>query len=261
MQSACMHSERRALGDPSPLPPGQRVLAEFPRFGVVSFAKRRLERKEARLEISGPFARAIVLTATEVAKLQRVTLTADFHCAAGWSYRAVRWSGVRFLDVWNTFIAPRLSSGDELAFAVLRCQDGYRTALPLADLLAPEVLIADRLNDLPLTMEHGAPIRLIAPAHYGYKSAKHLVGIELRRDGRGYRTLLPRFLEHPRARVAFEERGQLLPGWLLRYAFRPFIQPIIRELKRITADSPPVSAATASSPDRDDRNTSSTPLR
>jgi DMSO/TMAO reductase YedYZ molybdopterin-dependent catalytic subunit len=224
------------MSDSSPLPPGQRLIGEFPRFGVVRFAKRGLKHKEIRLEISGQLARPVVLTANELAKLPRSALTADFHCAAGWSYQALRWTGFRVLDMWNMFIAPHLKREDESGFAVLRCQDGYRTGLPLADLLAPEVLLVDRLNDEPLTTVHGAPLRLIAPAHYGYKSAKHLAGIELRRDGRDYRPLLPRFMEHPRARVAFEERGQLLPGWLLRYAFRPFIQPIIRDLKRITAD-------------------------
>lgn len=231
-----MSSGRNALED-SPLPPGQRLIAEFPRFGVVSFAMRRLEHREMRLEISRQHSWSIRLTATQFAQLQRVTLTADFHCAAGWSYRALRWSGFRFLDVWNTFIQAKMDAGDELGFAILRGQDGFRTALPLADLRAPEVLIADRLNDQPLTVDHGAPIRLIAPAHYGYKSAKHLISIELRRDSRGYRPLLSRFLDHPRARVALEERGQLLPGWLSRYAFRPFIPRIIRDLKRISTDS------------------------
>lgn len=218
----------------SQLPPGQRLLAEFPRFGVVSFAKRGLKSTELRLEISGLPVGAVVLTAAELAKIQRVTVTADFHCAAGWSYREVSWSGFPFRDVWNTFVAPHVKPGAEPGFAILRGQDGYRTSLPLADLLAPQVLIADRLDDEPLSVEHGAPIRLIAPAHYGYKSAKHLAGIELRRDDGGYRPLLPRLLDHPRARVAFEERGQYLPGWLLRYAFRPLIQPIIRKLKRLT---------------------------
>jgi len=223
----------------SQLPPGQRLIAEFPRFGVASFAKRRLSNMDVRLEVSGPLSRAVVLTAAEFARLPRVTVTADFHCAAGWSYPDLSWTGCRFRDVWDTFILPNVKSADDVGVAVLRCQDGYRTALPLADLLATDVLIVDRLNDRPLTVEHGAPIRLIAPAHYGYKSAKHLVGIELRRDGAGYRPLLPRLLDHPRARVALEERGQLLPGWLLRYAFRPFIQPIIRDLKRITAAAIP----------------------
>jgi DMSO/TMAO reductase YedYZ molybdopterin-dependent catalytic subunit len=220
----------------SALPPGQQLIAEFPRFGVVSFAKRGLRNEGVRLQVSGPLTRALLLTATEFARLRRVTVTADFHCAAGWSYRAVRWSGFRFRDVWDAFIEPNLTATDELGFAILRCEDGYRTALPLADLLVPDVLIVDRLNDQPLTVEHGAPIRLVAPAHYGYKSAKHLVGIELRRDDTGYRPLLPRLLDHPRARVALEERGQLLPGWVLRYAFRPFVQPIIRKLKRLTSD-------------------------
>jgi DMSO/TMAO reductase YedYZ molybdopterin-dependent catalytic subunit len=217
----------------SALPPGQQLIAEFPRFGVVSFAKRGLRNEGIRLQVSGPLTRALLLTATEFSQLRRVTVTADFHCAAGWSYRAVRWSGFRFRDVWDAFIKPNLTATDELGFAILRCADGYRTALPLADLLVPDVLIVDRLNDQPLTVEHAAPIRL---AHYGYKSAKQLVGIELRRDDTGYRPLLPRLLDHPRARVALEERGQLLPGWVLRYAFRHFVQPIIRKLKRITAD-------------------------
>ena len=236
MQSARMRLERDALHDHSPLPPGQRLISEFPRFGVVSFAKRKLRSEEARLEVTGPLTRPVVLTATEFSQLTRVTVTADFHCAAGWSYRAVRWSGFRVREVWDTFIVRQMRSAENLDFAIVRGQDGYRTALPVADLLGWDVLIVDRSNDRPLTVEHGAPIRLLAPAHYGYKSAKHLVGIELRRDDAGYRPLLPRLLDHPRARVAFEERGQLLPGWVLRYAFRPFIRPIIRKLQRITSD-------------------------
>jgi DMSO/TMAO reductase YedYZ molybdopterin-dependent catalytic subunit len=227
-----MQSARMSI----PLPPGQRLIDEFPRFGVARFARRKIDHREIRLEICGPLARAVVLTATEFAQLQRVSVTLDFHCAAGWSYRALTWSGFRCIDVWNTFVVPQLKSREEPGLAILRGRDGYRTSLPLADLLAPDVLIADRLNDQPLTAEHGAPIRLIAPAHYGYKSAKHLASIELRRDDQGYRPLLPKLLDHPRARVALEERGQFLPGWLLRYAFRPLIRPIINELKRITAE-------------------------
>ncbi len=227
MQSARMHPQ---------LPPGQRLIEVFPRFGVASFAKRKIDHQTVRLEISGPLARPVVLTAADFARLQRVTVTSDFHCAAGWSYRALRWSGFRFIDVWSTFVVPSLASPDEIGLAILRGRDGYRTALPLADLLAPEVLLVDRLNDQSLTVEHGAPIRLIAPAHYGYKSPKHLASIELRRDEQGYRPLLPRLLDHPRARVALEERGQFLPGWLLRFAFRPFIQPLIRKLQRIAAE-------------------------
>jgi len=218
----------------SALPPGQRELKEFPRFGIVSFAKHPIRGTDIRIEVSGAFERPIVLTANELAMLPRVTLRRDFHCAAGWSYRELEWSGYRFADVWTRLIVPHAQRVSEHALVVLRGEDRFRTSLPLADLLVPEVVIADRLNGELLSIEHGAPVRLIAPAHYGYKSVKHLARIELHADDRGYRPLLPRLLDHPRARVAFEERGELLPGWLSRYLFRPFVQPIIRKLRRIS---------------------------
>ena len=121
----------------TPLPPGQRLVEKFPRFGVASFARRKIDHKEVRLEFSGALTQAVVLTATDFAQLQRVTVTLDFHCAAGWSYPALTWSGYRLIDVWNAFVVPRLSSKENPGFAILRGRDGYRTALPLADLLAP----------------------------------------------------------------------------------------------------------------------------
>lgn len=215
-----------------PLPPGQRARTEFPQFGVSEFARRPLRSTNGRLEFAGVTDGLVSLGIDELTALPRVTLTADFHCAAGWTYRSATWSGYRFRDVWRALVRNDQPS-DERGLIVIRCQDGYRTSLPLEDLLAPEVLIADRLNDAPLSNAHGGPLRLVAPAHYGYKSAKHLARIELRADARGYRPLLPRLLDHPRARVALEERGQFLPGWLLRYLFRPLIEPTIRKLQTL----------------------------
>ena len=37
---------------------------------------------------------------------------------------------------------------------------------------------------------------------------------------------------HPRARVAGEERGQWIPGWLLRYLYRPLIRPTAARFAR-----------------------------
>ncbi len=221
----------RSASDGHALPPGQRLMKEFPRFGVVEFARRPLQTREVRLEFFGALAHSIVLGAADLATLPRHRLRSDFHCAAGWSHGNLDWQGVRFKDVWDAFIArhARLPIGRSLI--VLRCQDGFRTSLPLADLLAAEVLLADRLNDAPLPLPHGAPLRLVAPAHYGYKSAKHLMRIGVRDDDGSYRPLLPRFMEHPRARVDLEERGRFLPGWMLRYLFRPFVQPLIRKVR------------------------------
>jgi len=54
------------------------------------------------------------------------------------------------------------------------CDDGYSTSLPLVELLDDDVLLAYKLNDQLLTAEHGAPLRLIVPKKYAYKSAMWL---------------------------------------------------------------------------------------
>jgi len=157
----------------------------------------------------------------------------------------VRWRGVTYGYLWALDDAtplqhPSVARGAQLAehagsYLAHLSRQRQEDAFALADLLAADVLLADRLNGEPLIVEHGAPIRLVAPAHYGYKNAKHLTRLELRADEHGYRPRV-RLLDHPRARVAQEERGQFLPGWILRYAFRPFIEPIVRAIK-VSGDS------------------------
>lgn len=94
------------------------------------------------------------------------------------------------------------------------------------------MLLADRLSGRPLSIAHGAPLRVVAPAHYGYKSVKHLNRIELWRSNTSYKPVGFRFMDHPRARVANGERGQWVPGWLLRYLYRPLIRPTALRFER-----------------------------
>jgi len=215
-----------------PLPPGQREQREFSRFGLSRYAQRfphTLDRIDIR--IGGDVAQAITL-ASEWSHLPRTTLTADFHCVTTWTVRALEWRGVRFRDVFDGVIARSARPQSDVAYVVFRCQDGYRTMLTLADALAHDVLLADTLNGKPLSMEHGAPVRLVAPAHYGYKNAKHVDRIELWSSAAKYVPVGPRFVEHPRARVAFEERARYVPGWILRYLYRPLIAPTLAKFKR-----------------------------
>jgi DMSO/TMAO reductase YedYZ molybdopterin-dependent catalytic subunit len=118
---------------------------------------------------------------------------------------------------------------------VFRGQDGYASSLPLQDLLAADVLLADRLGGQSLGIEHGAPLRLIAPAHYGYKNVKHITAIEFWRDSRNYcfPRPYPRLMDHPRARVALEERGAGVPSWILRPLYRALIAGTLRTSRRL----------------------------
>lgn len=220
------------MSEKTTLPPGQFESEEFPRFGLPKYAKRfPRQPRELRIQISGDLEQSSV-NAHELARLLRVEQTSDFHCVTTWSKRSLRWSGFRFADFFGEIVAPRAQQPSALTFVVLRCQDGYRTSLLLSDLMAPDVLLADQLDGAPLSIEHGAPLRLVAPAHYGYKNAKHVDRIELWRDDRNDRPAGLRFIDHPRARVALEERGRGAPGWLLRYLYRPLIGSTIARYRR-----------------------------
>lgn len=53
----------------------------------------------------------------------------------------------------------------------------YARSLPLAKAQQPEVLVAYLMNGLPLTPEHGFPVRLVVPGWYGMASVKWLSSI------------------------------------------------------------------------------------
>ncbi len=216
----------------TPLPPGQFEIDEFPRFGLGQFASR-FPGEPARiaLDIRGDVEQSITVDG-ELRELPRVGHVSDFHCVTTWTRRVLGWTGIRFVDFYERIVVPRARPQPEATFVILRGQDGYAPSLPLSDLLAGDVLLADRLEGRPLSIEHGAPLRLVAPAHYGYKNAKHLCGVEFWRDRRAYRSASYWFMDHPRARVAYEERGRGVPGWVLRYLYRATIPSTARQFRR-----------------------------
>lgn len=222
------------MTEPRDLPPGQVEVRDFPRFGLGKFAFRfPTNTKHVEIAVDGDVESPLVVL-DDVAVLPRVDQVSDFHCVTTWTKRSLQWSGFRFRDFYETIVEPRAKPRPGAELVVLRSQDGYDQSLPLEDLLAPDVLLADRLDGRPLPVAHGAPMRLVAPAHYGYKNLKHLRSIEFWRDARRYRFAGPGFMDHPRARVALEERGRM-PAWLLRRTY-PALVPPIRWLFRIALE-------------------------
>ena len=101
----------------------------------------------------------------------------------------------------------------------------------LEDALADDVLLADRLDGVPLDAKHGAPVRLVAPAHYGFVNVKHLCRIELltaepaqsHGAASGLADLGLRLLGYrrfTRARVWEEERNAVVPARVIRLVGR-----------------------------------------
>jgi DMSO/TMAO reductase YedYZ molybdopterin-dependent catalytic subunit len=211
------------------LPPGQRERRDFPRFGIDKFATRfPKDAQTAVLQISGEVTTPLLLD-NPLVGLPRVEQISDFHCVTTWSKRGLRWGGVRFSVFYEHVLLPRARPDLKATVFIVGAQDGARTTLLLEDLLAEDVLLADTLDGQPLTVEHGAPLRLVAPSQYGYKSMKHLARLSIHFDDAMFRPSAFLFMDHPRARVMLEERGRFFPGWFLRWLYRPLIGPTVRK--------------------------------
>lgn len=220
----------RLLGRMTQLPPGQRRLDGFPRFGGPSRPPA-LPAKPA-LEITGAVRETVTVALSELSALARTKQTSDFHCVAGWSATGLCWEGIRFTTFYRSIIEPRLSPATTVTHVVFRGLDHYRAIVCIDDALQEDVLLADRLDDQPLSLAHGAPLRLISPRQYAYISAKHLCAIEIHASAPPARRGSVLFRMHPRARVWQEERNGVLPAVIVRPVYRPLIRPFMRHSAR-----------------------------
>lgn len=210
------------------LPPGQRESSVFHRFGLTPFATRfPIETERQVLRLSGAVTQAVEIE-DPLDELTRIDQVSDFHCVTTWSVRSLVWQGVRFSEFYDRVIRPLASPGEDATLIAISAQDGARTGMHLEDLLDPSVLLADRLNGESLSVDHGAPLRLVAPKHYGYKSVKYIKEFKFLRAHEDYPATGLKFMDHPRARVEHEERGRVLPGSLLRYLYRPLVRGTAR---------------------------------
>ncbi|SEE66541.1 molybdopterin-dependent oxidoreductase [Ruania alba] len=209
------------------LPPGQRLVGGFPRFGTHLHEPPPPIPPEPAITITGAVVADHSVLLTDLDGLSQVERTEDFHCVAGWSAAGVCWGGVPFATFYRAVIEPRLTApATHLGF---RGYDDFASVVQLEDALADDVLLATRLDQKPLTPMHGAPVRLVSPSQYGFVSTKHLARIEVhasrpRRED-PYDVLTR---EHPRARVWQEERHAWFSGQVMRRIYRPLIRPILR---------------------------------
>ena len=60
--------------------------------------------------------------------------------------------------------------------------DSYFVSLDLSRARHPQTLLATHLNGKPLTVEHGAPLRLVAPVKLGLKNIKAITRITYTKD-------------------------------------------------------------------------------
>ncbi len=101
-------------------------------------------------------------------------------CVEGWSAIAW-WAGLRFDDLLRAY--PPMSQAKWARVESSVNLDGsgnpdpYFMSLDLATARHPQTLLATHLNGQPLSVDHGAPLRLLVPVKLGLKNVKAITKI------------------------------------------------------------------------------------
>ncbi len=139
--------------------------------------------REYRLTVTGLVEAPVTLSLSDLTALPARTQITRHDCVEGWSCIA-KWQGVPLGTVLN-LAKPKVTA----RYAVFHCFDAiernlsgevfYYESIDLIDAWHPQTILAYRMNDAPLPVANGAPLRLRVERQLGYKMAKYVHTIEL----------------------------------------------------------------------------------
>jgi DMSO/TMAO reductase YedYZ molybdopterin-dependent catalytic subunit len=132
-----------------------------------------------RLQVKGLVEKPLSLTVPDLRRLPHDSQNSRLRCVQGWSART-DWGGFRFGHLLEA-AKPQKNA----RVVRVECADKWYEYFSIEDLLRPRVLFAMDMHGQPLADRHGAPLRIVDPARYGYKSAKLITSIEFVESGKG----------------------------------------------------------------------------
>lgn len=129
----------------------------------------------------------LILTLDDIKSLPRTEMTTELKCIEGWSI-VVNWVGARFSDFVEKYPPKTRNNSqpdvqnrpqDLLPYVSLVTPDeGYYVGWDMPSIMHPQTLLVYEMNGAPLTLEHGAPLRLATTTKYGIKQIKRIGRIE-----------------------------------------------------------------------------------
>jgi DMSO/TMAO reductase YedYZ molybdopterin-dependent catalytic subunit len=163
--------------DPARVPPGQYLTERFP---VLTYGRSpKYDLGTWSLSVDGEVETPYALSWDELLALSQTEITTDIHCVTRWSKLDTTWRGVRVRDLLDR--ARVKPTGTHV---MAHSDGGYTTNLPVEALLDDDVLVAHTYGGEPLEPDHGAPLRLLVPKRYFWKSAKFLRRLEVMSEDR-----------------------------------------------------------------------------
>jgi DMSO/TMAO reductase YedYZ molybdopterin-dependent catalytic subunit len=144
--------------------------------------------RDWRLVVDGLVARPLMLSLDQIRRMPVRTQITRHDCVEGWSAIG-KWSGVPL-----KLLLDQAGISGAARYLVFHCADdfggtNYYESIDLIDAWHPQTILAWGMNDQPLAVGHGAPLRLRVERQLGYKHAKYVMRVEAVRDlagiGRG----------------------------------------------------------------------------
>jgi DMSO/TMAO reductase YedYZ molybdopterin-dependent catalytic subunit len=142
-----------------------------------------------RLEVAGLVTQPARFSLAELKSMPSRTQITRHDCVEGWSVIG-KWKGVRLEEIMK-----KVQPTADAKYVVFRCMDTdsdgnhYFESIDLIDAVHPQTILAYELNDQPLPLDNGAPLRLRVENQLGYKHAKYIRALEfvvdLKRIGQG----------------------------------------------------------------------------
>jgi DMSO/TMAO reductase YedYZ molybdopterin-dependent catalytic subunit len=135
-----------------------------------------------KLEVDGLVDKPTQLSVADLRQLPSRTQITRHDCVEGWSCIG-KWKGALLGPILAS--AGLKPSARYIAFhcadALEQTLDGsgqYYETIDLVDAFHPQTILAYDMNDAPLQVAHGAPLRLRVERQLGYKMAKYVMRIE-----------------------------------------------------------------------------------
>ncbi|HEY2347339.1 MAG TPA: molybdopterin-binding protein [Xanthomonadaceae bacterium] len=134
--------------------------------------------KDWKLEVRGLVDKPLSLSLDDLRAMPSRTQITRHDCVEGWSCIG-KWKGVPLRN-----LLQQAGVKPQARFVVFRCMDTlddaiYYESCRLVDAFHPQTILAYDLNDKPLLVANGAPLRVRLERKLGYKQAKYLSAIEL----------------------------------------------------------------------------------
>lgn len=131
-----------------------------------------------RLQVTGLVNRPLSLSLPQIRALPHREQITRHDCVEGWSAIG-KWRGVSLSTILKG--ADLKTNARYLVFHCADTNGGarpYYESIDLIDAFHSQTILAFALNDKPLLVANGAPLRLRVERHLGYKHAKYLMRVE-----------------------------------------------------------------------------------